>query len=292
MNKMESILITGGTGFIGQHIAQKLTKNGYDVTTYDVKGPGRYGKFVKGDVSDFPNLKHAVKKHDVVIHLVGLPNVRDAQADPMNSFKLNVSSLQNVLEACRLENKKILFPSTAAVYGVTQNLPVNENHPLNPSNIYSWHKSMCEKLIQAYSQNFNINYMILRLFNVYGRGNKGVIYSFIEKAKRGKPIEVFSIEQSRDFVHAGDVAEAFYLSIVQEDVNNKVINIGSGKGTQIRDVLRMVSGFCPNVKVITKKSPLVQYDSVADISLAKKLLGFKPHASKKFMKKTIKEEMM
>jgi len=286
------VMITGGAGFIGQHIAQKLTKVGYEVSVFDIRGPSKYGKLIKGNVFDFPDLKKVVEKHDVIVHLVGLPDARAAQEDPMESFKLNVFSLQNVLEACRLGNKKIIFPSTAAVYGVTQDLPINENHPLNPNNVYSWHKSICEKLILTYSQNFDVDYVILRLFNVYGRGNKGVIYSFVDKAKRGDSIEVFGVEQYRDFVHAGDVADAFYSSIIREAANRKIINIGSGKGIKIKEILQMVHKIYPNAKVVSKESKLVEYDSVADISLAKALLNFRPQTSKKFMEKIIKEEIV
>jgi len=285
------VMITGGAGFIGQHISQKLTKLGHEVTVFDIHGPIKYGKLVRGDVFDFPNLKKVVEKHDVIVHLVGLPDARAAQEDPMQSFNLNVVSAQNVLEACRLGNKKIIFPSTAAIYGVTQNLPINENHPLNPSNIYSWHKSICEKLIVTYSQNFDVDYVILRLFNVYGRGNKGVIYSFVEKAKRGDSIEVFGAEQYRDFVYAEDVADAFYSSIIREAANKKIINIGSGKGIKISEILQMVCRIYPKVKVILKESKLIEYDSIADISLAKVMLNFSPRTSGKFMEKIIKEEM-
>jgi len=286
------VMITGGAGFIGQHITQKLTKVGYEVSVFDIRGPSKYGKLIKGDVFDFPDLKKVVEKHDIIVHLVGLPDARSAQEDPMKSFKLNVFSLQNILEACRLGNKKIIFPSTAAVYGVTQDLPINENHPLNPNNVYSWHKSICEKLILTYSQNFDVDYVILRLFNVYGRGNKGVIYSFVDKAKRGEPIEVFGAEQYRDFVHAGDVADAFYSSIIREAANRKIINIGSGKGIKIREILQMICQIYPKAKVVLEESKLIEYDSIADISLAKALLNFRPQTSKKFMEKIIKEEIV
>lgn len=286
------VMITGGAGFIGQHIAQKLTEVGCEVCVFDIRGPCKYGKFVKGDVFNFSRLKKVTEKHDVIVHLVGLPDARVAQEEPMKSFKLNVLSLQNVLEACRLGNKKIIFPSTAAVYGVTQDLPINENHPLNPNNVYSWHKFVCEKLILTYAQNFNMDYVILRLFNVYGRGNRGVIYSFVDRAKRGLPIEIFGAEQCRDFVYAGDVADAFYSSIIREEANKKIINIGSGKGIKIKEILQMVQKIFPNAKVIFKESKFVEYDSIADISLARALLDFRPQTSKKMMEKIIKEEIV
>jgi len=116
----KKILITGGSGFIRQNIAKKFVENGQDVCIFDVRPPGSlYGEYLKGDIFDSEKLRDIVKKCDVVIHLVGLADAGIAQREPEKSFRLNVMSLQNVLEACRINgNKKLIFPSSAAVYGV------------------------------------------------------------------------------------------------------------------------------------------------------------------------------
>ena len=294
MKDSERVLITGGAGFIGQSLVKEFEKAGHYFCVFDVKCPtSTRAKYIKSDIFDFEKLADAVKNHDIIIHLVGLADARAAQKEPAKSFKLNVASLQNVLEACRISgNKKLVFPSSAAVYGVTKTLPVREDFTPNPTNVYSWHKYVCENMMRCYHDNFGLEYVILRLFNVYGKGNKGVIELFLRKAARGEIIKGFGLHQYRDFVYAGDVAEAFYKSAVYKKANNRIINIGSGKGTQIEEVLEGICEIYPATKWIQEEGNFVLYDSIADVTLAKKLLNYRPHASKEFMKKTIMEEMI
>jgi len=296
MKPDKKVLITGGSGFIGQHIAKKFFDSRYYVTIFDITEPTLdelKPAYIQGDVYDNEKLDEVVKNHDVVIHLVGLADAGIAQRDPTESFKLNVLSLQNVLEACRkFGGKKLIFPSSAAVYGLTEDLPVKESFPLNPTNMYSWHKYLCEKLIKAYHDNYRIDHVILRLFNVYGAGHKGVIEIFLEKAKNGETIESFGPYQYRDFVYAGDVAAAMYQAAIYEKVSNRAVNVGSGRGIQIRELLDLICEIYPKAKWVETKAKFTVYDSIADITLAKILLDFKPHDTLEFMKKIIKEEMM
>jgi UDP-glucose 4-epimerase len=290
----KKVLITGGSGFIGQSIAKIFLDRGQDVCVFDVKPPNSAcGKFVKGDIFDVERLRGVMKEYDVIIHLVGVADAGVAQREPMNSFKLNVESLQNVLEACRAHgSKKLIFPSSAAVYGIPDILPIKENYPPSPTNVYSWHKYVCEQLVKSYNENYDLEYVILRLFNVYGRGNKGVINFFLSKALKGEIIESFGPYQYRDFVYAGDVAEAFYRSAIYGKANKKIINIGSGRGTQIKEILDVIHELVPDAKWVFKKEKFTMYDSIADITLAKILLDFNPHESREFMKEIVKQEIM
>jgi len=289
------VLITGGAGFIGQSIAKKFKEAGCTPCLYDIGTPSsKLGNHVKGDIFDFDLLKDVVDKHDIIIHLVGLADAGVAQKDPMKSFKLNIESLNNVLEACRItrNRKKLIFPSSAGVYGQPEILPIRENFEAKPMGIYSWHKYICEKMIRGYHENYGLEYVILRLFNVYGRGNKGVIDVFLKMAKRGETIKSFGPYQYRDFIYANDVAEAFFKSAMYEKANNRIINIGSGKGVQIKDILDLACEMYPNAKWVQERKEFPMYDSIADITLASILLDFKPHASMEFMKKVVREEMM
>lgn len=296
MGSNKKVFITGGSGFIGQHLTKKFLDSRHEVVIYDIAEPalGELKRvYMRGDVFDTEKLSAAIKDYDVVIHLVGLADSGVAQKDPAASFKLNVLSLQNVLEACRrYEGKKLIFPSSAAVYGITHDLPIKESFSLNPTNIYSWHKYLCEKLIRGYHDNYGIDYVILRLFNVYGAGHKGAIEIFLEKAKNGETIESFGPYQYRDFVYAGDVAEAMYRAAIYEKVNNRAVNVGSGRGVQIRELLDLICGIFPKAKWVEIKAKFTMYDSIADITLAKILLDFKPHDTLEFMKEIIKKEMM
>lgn len=294
--KKQDILITGGSGFVGSHMVKKFSENNNTVTIFDIIEPkfplNANTSYIKGDIFDLSSLQKIVERNDVVVHLVGLADSNVAQKNPMKSFQLNVLSLQNILEACRISgNKKIVFPSSAAIYGITEDLPIKENFTPQPTNIYSWHKILCEKMVQSYQKNYGINYVILRFFNVYGKGNEGVIGIFIDKAKKGETIESFGPYQYRDFIYAGDVAEAVYHAVAYEKSVNRVINIGSGKGIQIREILNMVCELFPNAKWEEKQADFTMYDSIADITLARILLDFEPHNSNEFMKRIITEEM-
>jgi len=291
------VLITGGSGFIGGHLVRKFSDHPGDVTVFDQvepRSPLPAGvRFVKGDIFNPADVERAVRDCDEVVHLVGLADSGVAQRDPLKSFRLNVVSLLNVLEVCRTAGeKKVVFPSSAAVYGTTDDLPIRESIRPAPTNTYSWHKLLCEQLIQAYQKNYAIPYVILRLFNVYGKGNEGVIGIFLEKARKGEEIESFGPFQYRDFIYGGDVAEAVHRAVVYDKAVNRTINIGSGKGVQIREILEMVCEIYPKARWKETRASFTMYDSIADITLARILLDFQPHDSQDFLKKVICEEMM
>lgn len=295
--KSQHVLITGGSGFIGSHIVGKFAEQNSKVTIFDLQEPqydlGEKATFVKGNIFDQESLRSLVEEADTIVHLVGLADSGVAQKDPMKSFQLNIVSLQNILELCRLfKGKKFVFPSSAAVYGITEDLPIKENFPPIPTNIYSWHKFICEKMIQSYQKNYGLQYVILRFFNVYGKGNEGVIGIFLNKAKNGEMIDSYGPFQYRDFVYSGDVAEAVYRAVAYDKAVNRIINIGSGKGLQIREILDMVCEIYPEAKWQELQADFTMYDSIADITLAKILLDFKPQHSRDFMKKIIVEEMI
>lgn len=291
------ILIMGGSGFIGGHLIRKFSEMGTEASVFDLQPPRSPLpdgiRFIQGDVFDPKALEEPIRSCDAVVHLIGLADSGVAQKDPIRSFRLNVLSLQNVLEMCRTcGEKKVIFPSSAAVYGITEELPIRESFRPAPTNIYSWHKLACEQMIQAYQKNFGIPYVTLRLFNVYGKGNEGVIGVFIEKARKGEEIQSFGPFQFRDFIYGGDVAEAIYRAVVYDKAMNRTINIGSGRGVQIREVLEMVCESFPQAKWREVKTSFTMYDSIADITLARILLDFEPHASREFLAQIIQEEMI
>ena len=287
----KKVLITGGAGFIGSYLTEKLIDSNVHVTTYDLlEVTNPEAEVITGDIFDIKKLKDVTNGIETVIHLVGLPDAITAQRDPNKSFNLNVLSLQNVLEVCRINGvRKIIYPSSGAVYGTVGMVPIDENREISPTNIYAWHKAACERLIRGYSENFGINYIILRLFNVYGVGNSGIIDVLIKKAKAGEEIEIFGGKQHRDFIYVEDVAEAFYRAAARE-IENKIINVGSGKGYKIEEVAQMVTSLYPGSTFVSKEQEGYRpYDSIADITLTKNLLGFSPRSSKKFFKNVIEE---
>jgi UDP-glucose 4-epimerase len=289
---MAKILILGGSGFIGTHLAGRLLEAGDDVSLFDVVPPSKSSAtFVKGDVFDPVSLGQAVAGSDTIIDLIGLADVGVCQREPDRSFRLNVASLANVLESARkAQVRKIVFPSSAAVYGKVETVPIDETQPPNPSTVYAWHKWMAELLLKSYRQSYHVGYVILRLFNVLGEGNKGVAHHYVQMARTEKRIHGFGRDQLRDFVDAADVANAFRLAAVQRDVSDKIINIGSGEGIKIGEVAGMVGALLPGTKVeFEEKADYIPYHSVADITLARKLLDFNPRPGREVMKELVQE---
>ena len=266
-----NILITGGSGFIGQHVEKLLIEQKHQVMIFD--------RTLLMDVFDREAVQEAVCSNDVVLHLVGQPDMHQAQLFPQDSFLLNVSALNAVLEACRLAGtKRIVLPSSASVYGMTRTLPVNESQPVNPSQMYAWHKLMEEHLVQAYRENYGLEYVILRMFNVYGKGSKGVMSAMMQKAVKGEKMTLYGEKQLRDWVHVGDVAKAMSLAVVSDAVKNKVVNVGSGAGHSIENIAKMM-GYNFGLDYAFQKIPdgFTGYDSVADVSMARHLLEWGPN---------------
>jgi len=295
-----NVLVTGGHGFIGRYLLSKLCQRGHNVTVLDMQPKpaaviGISYDHYEGDLLDSQWLETVWPSNaDAIVHLVGLADAGEAQKEPDKSFELNVVSLEKVLEVCRTKGKsRVLVPSTAAVYGVTHNLPVAEDVEPSPTNVYAWHKLMAEQLLKAYSQAYGIQCVAFRLFNVYGRGHKGVIDLALRKAHLGEPLEIKGADQLRDFVYAGDVVEAMVKVVEQSTLEHTVLNIGSGQGISIRKVVSLIAQLYPSLDVVYRDDvDTVCYDSEADIVRASTLLNWAPNAGAEFMKTIVKQEMM
>ncbi|MDA2923069.1 NAD-dependent epimerase/dehydratase family protein [Acidobacteria bacterium AH-259-L09] len=294
-----NIVVTGGHGFIGQHMLPALVSRGHRVAVFDLMPkPVSLNKVsyihFSGDVLSQDWLEsNWPAEVDVVIHLIGLANFRAAHDNPHKSFLLNVSSLEIVLEVSQQSSTdRFILPSAAAVYGITGAKPTVETAPIRPLNIYSHHKLLAELLLQAHAKRYGMGYVVLRLFNVYGRGQRGIIGEAIRRARTGEPLTLFGADQLRDFVHVGDVVEAFVRAAESERAENMVFNIGTGRGVSIREVVSLVQEQSPELQVIfTNETTDPPFDSVADIRLAKEILRWEPHASIDFLRQCIAKEM-
>jgi UDP-glucose 4-epimerase len=287
-------LITGGKGFIGSKIIDILIKIGHEIIVYDLvcknEGQGDI-KYVKGDIFDCDCLSDSLKGCDLVIHMIGQPNARLAQENPQHSYDLNVASVQTVLDSMRISNvNKIILPSSAAIYGnVTGEGSISEDTPANPQNTYAYHKWIAEEICRCYSQNYDIKSIILRLFNVYGPHGSGIINILIEKAKNNETLLLYGEDQLRDFIHLDDVALVFSKVIDYEDCANQTINVGTGVGRSVKEIVELVKESYPEIQIERKEFKGRPYDSFADISKLKHLLGFEPDGSTDILKKTISE---
>ena len=289
------IIVTGGAGFIGSHIAEALIKEKNEVIVIDNLETGSKENLPKGtkfyniDIQDFEKINEVFKKEkpEVVFHLAAQINVRSSIENPYDDASINIIGTINILEAMSKNKvKKIIFSSSAAVYGDPVFLPCSESHPVNPKSPYGMSKSGAEEYVKWYEKNKGIDYVILRYANVYGprqgaKGEAGVIFLFANMLLDKKTPTIFGDgKQTRDFVYVEDVVSANLLALKNKS-NSKIFNIGTGTEITVNELYEKISwvvGFNPKVK----KTEAVNGDikkSVFDPSLAKKELGWKPQVS-------------
>jgi UDP-glucose 4-epimerase len=266
-----------------------LAKNGIETISYDLiqsNSIGENNKWIRGDILELASVERIFFEYqvDTILHLVGLPAVDYCERNPRFSFLLNVMSVQNTLEAMRMADvPRIIFASSAAVYGSQQAIPTKETDPVHPNTIYGYHKLIAEQAIKSYSQSYGIDYLIFRLFNVYGANphlGKEIISIFIRKAMKGEPLIVKGPKKFRDFVHVSDVAHAFLKADLSNSLSNATLNLGSGTKTRLEQVARIVKTHFPKIEIKEEAASDDGTGLQADISLAKKTLGFAPTTPK------------
>ena len=290
------IIVTGGAGFIGKHLVGFLVTKGINVTIFDnfsnseknsityLKNQGV--RIIEGDIRKRHEIDNAVKDHDVVIHLAAKISVEESIKNPSETFDTNVNGTKNVLHACKEHKiKKIVVASSAAVYGESEpNIKLTEKSETHPISPYGESKVMMEKEINKNVEKYNVNYVILRFFNIYGLGQSseyaGVITKFIKKIKANKPLEIVGDGmQIRDFISINDVVDSIFYSI--KNGENQIYNIASGNPITIKYLAElMISLYRKDLKIIYNdaKKGDIKF-SEADISLAKKELQYIPKYS-------------
>ncbi|KFM22154.1 Vi polysaccharide biosynthesis protein VipB-TviC [Marine Group I thaumarchaeote SCGC AAA799-B03] len=296
------ILVTGGAGFIGRHVVKSLLEKGHTVTIFDnfsnslmekiLDLEENRGKIVKGDITNLFEIDNATKEIDIIIHLAAKISVNESVKNPSETFRVNVEGTRNVLKSCVKNSvKKIIVASSAAVYGESSpNTKITEESETNPISPYGESKLKMEQIVKEFALNHDINYVILRFFNIYGKGQSdayaGVITKFMERIREDKPITIFGDGlQTRDFVAIKDVVDSIFNSM--SSVKNGIYNIASGEAITINELAdKMITLSSEKLKIehLPEKKGDIRH-SQADISLAKKELRFFP----KFTLDKIKE---
>jgi len=291
-------LVTGGAGFIGSHIADALLKKGVGVRVLDDLSTGRMQNiehllehsnfsFVKGDVRDFDLLFSSCEGVSGIFHEAGFVSAAKSVAVPDVSFSINCGGGINVFEAARRHSiPKVVFASSAAVYGDNMNLPLGEDEASSALSPYALEKSYLEQLGALYWRLYGISSCALRYFNVYGPRQdpgspySGVISSFVHALVNDDVPRIDGDgEQTRDFVYVMDVVEANLLAMQSAQANGfQVFNVGTGKQCSIKGLLQILTRFCHSGVQPTFASAR-QGDvrlSVADISKIGSALGYSP----------------
>ena len=253
------VLVTGGAGFIGSHLVDKLMQQGYHVRVVDNLSAGRIEnikqwlnhprlQLIKGDLRNPQIANEATKGVDMVFHLAANPEVRIGSQKPQEIYENNVTATYNLLEAMRAHNvKHIVFTSSSTVYGEAKQVPTPENYtPLQPISVYGASKLACEALISGYAHTFKIKALILRLANIVGeRSNHGVIFDFIMKLRRNpRKLEILGDgTQRKSYLHVKDCINAIlHLNEVflEENKLYDVYNVGSENWITVREIANIV----------------------------------------------------
>ncbi|RZD46467.1 MAG: NAD-dependent dehydratase [Thaumarchaeota archaeon] len=300
------VLVTGGAGFIGKYLVSFLLKKDYTVTIFDNFSNSTKESIshfiqmgvnvIEGDIINSLDIQDASKNHDIVIHLAAKISVSESIDNPSETFQVNVDGTKNVLASCEKNHvKKLIAASSAAVYGEgNQDVNLTEETKMNPISPYGESKVMMEEIIRQWKSSYNFNYVILRFFNIYGIGQSseyaGVITKCLEKIKQKKPIEIFGDGlQTRDFVAIEDVINAIYNAM--QSSNSGTYNIASGKTITINELVNkmiLLSRKKLEIKHIRAKKGEIRF-SHADISKAKKEIGFSPKINLDRIKELLEE---
>ncbi len=290
-----NILVTGGCGFIGSNLANTLIKKGHTVHVIDNLSNGKLENikesadkiiFWKGDITDKNYINKIISQVDAVYHLAAQISVTASIKDPLKDAAVNIGGTLNILQAAATYRvKKVIYYSSAAVYGEPAYLPINENHPKNPSSPYGLSKLTGEKYAEFYSKFYGLNIIVIRPFNVYGPKQDprnpytGVISTFLNKALQGEDIPIYGDGgQSRDFIYVEDLAELSIKALSKNTPQLTVLNGACGEKTTIKNLaekIKELTGSSSKIIFLPRREGEI-YESYADISAAKQLLDFKP----------------
>jgi len=314
---MQNILVTGGSGFIGTNLIIYLTSKGFTCRILDnftncaliwrnnekypaaslhtplqiqdfkipVKGKEINAHLIIGDILDERAVVDAVEGIDVIVHLAALGNVADSLKNPRQCWDVNVNGTLNMLEACRKAGvSKFIFASSNAAVG-EQLPPINEMQVSRPISPYGAAKAAGEALCHAYCQSFGLNTTSLRFANCYGPYSEhktSVIGRYCTLLEKGEPLVIYGDgNQTRDFIYVDDVCQAIYKASIADQSSGEVIQVASGVGTSINELIRLLSEVTNRdidaIRESGRKGDIRK--SYSDISKAEKILGYKPTVS-------------
>jgi nucleoside-diphosphate-sugar epimerase len=283
-----TVLVAGGTGFIGSHLARALLSSGRRVVilgrTPNMNLIGDIAlqvKFVRGDATSLADVLHAVKDHGVtdVYHLIAL--LADvSQQQPLSALKVNTESTLNVLEAARILGlRRIVYASSVAVYDTKAHAPVTESASLRPASVYGETKVASEFYGMHYHKMFGVDFRALRFTTLYGpgksSGSTGICSTLIEQSARGQAVEVDAADAVTDWLYIKDAVRSLLLAGEVDGVKERIYNIGAGSYS-VRDVAGIVKKLIPDARITLKSERTFPWPPSYDCRSAEVELGYRP----------------
>ncbi|OUW67174.1 MAG: NAD-dependent dehydratase [Flavobacteriaceae bacterium TMED200] len=285
------IVITGGAGFIGSHLAEFLIKKKHQIVIIDNLSTGRIEniksfkkkvKFVNADISKKGRWMQNFKNTQVVFHFAALADIVPSIKDPHTYFQSNVVGTENVANSCVINNvKKIIYAASSSCYGIPKNYPTSEKESIKPQYPYALTKNIGEQILIHYGKIYGFQVTSMRLFNVYGTrsrtsGTYGAMFGvFLAQKLKNKPLTVVGDgHQKRDFTYISDVVLAFYKCIRLKK-NFQIFNVGTGKPISINNIVQLLN--CKSINI--PKRPGEPDQTNANIGKIKKELKWYPKIS-------------
>lgn len=254
--KNQTVLVTGGGGFIGSRLCERLVQSGATVRAF-VRYTSRAEigllrflepdilkkiEIIRGDLRDFSAVAQALRGVDIVFHLGALISIPYSYVHPVETVQTNLLGTLNILEACRKSGTKLVHTSTSEVYGTALRVPIDEDHPLQGQSPYSASKIGADKLVESYFRSFGLPTMTVRPFNTYGPGQstRAVIPTIITQALAGGVVRLGNLDAIRDFTYLDDTVEGFLLTAQADTWNGETYNLGSGEEISIGAIAALI----------------------------------------------------
>jgi len=297
---VSTILVTGGAGFIGSHLADALLERGDDVVVIDDLSTGshdhvpRNAELVEADVADAEAVRSAFedRRFDAVVHIAGQASISKSFDNPENDLRVNVVGTLNVIDQMVAHGvSRLVYASSMTAYGEPQTIPTPESEPCIPISYYGVTKYAAERYVQVAGARTDVELSVtsLRMFNVFGEGQsltnpyQGVLAIFIGNVLRGEPITIHSDgKQTRDFVYIGDVVDAWLRVLADPGTRGGVYNVGSGRETTIAELAQAVVRAFGHDEWEIHTGPEQRGDlrrSCADVNALEQATGWRPHTS-------------
>ncbi len=288
-NTQQKAVVTGGAGFIGSHVTDALVERGFNVHVLDNLSGGKKENvnpkavFHNADIRELDTIKPLIKDATYVFHLAALPRVQYSIEHPQETHEVNVTGTVNVLIAAKEGGvKRVIYSASSSAYGDQKTMPLVETMAPSPKSPYGLQKYIGETYAKLWNEVYGLETVSLRYFNVYGpRLDPNGAYAlaigkFLKQRSTGLPITIWGDgTQTRDFTHVRDVVRANLLAAESGEVGKgEVVNIGAGRNFSVNQLAVLIGG-----PVVHEPPRIEPHDTLADNSLAKKLLGWTPEIS-------------